>query len=100
MLSIIWEFKVRGSHREEFEREYGSSGTWAQLFGRSPDFLGTELRRDIAKPGRYLTIDRWAHSHSFEAFCKTFASEYAALDQKYQALSFEERLIGQFETVD
>ena len=79
MLSILWEFKVRERHREEFECEYGSLGTWTQLFSCSQDFLGTELLRDLAEPGRYLTIDRWANPHSFEAFCKTFVSEYNAL---------------------
>ena len=43
MLVRIWQYDVALGHETQFERYYGPTGCWAQLFARSADHLGTEL---------------------------------------------------------
>ena len=45
---IVWRFEVAADRRAEFERAYGSTGDWAQLFARSPDYLGTSILEMLA----------------------------------------------------
>jgi len=63
---------IDDTRRTEFELRYGPRGAWAVLFGRAQGFLGTQLLRDEATPGRCLTIDRW---QSAEAGDHTLNSE-------------------------
>jgi len=92
----LWEFHVKPEARAEFERAYGPEGDWAQLFGKSPDYRGTELLRDPSGSGRYLTLDRWASRDAFLQFKREFQSEYAALDRQCEALTERESLLGEF----
>ena len=97
VLTILWEFRVKAGREAEFERRYGPEGDWAQLFRRSPAYRGTELLRDTAEPGRYLTLDRWESSAAYEEFKRQVAQEYAALDRECEALTESERCLGRFE---
>jgi len=93
---IIWEFEPEPARVAEFEAAYGSQGDWARLFGRSPEYLGTELLRDTGRPSRYLTIDRWASTEGFDEFRGRFNREYNQLDSACGALTRRETLIGRF----
>jgi heme-degrading monooxygenase HmoA len=92
----VWEFLVDDARRIEFERHYGPRGSWAALFGRAPGYLGTELLRDEATAGRYLTLDRWRSAAAYRAFREQSAAEYAALDLECEALTRAERALGSF----
>ena len=94
---IVWEFVPREGMEREFENVYGSHGEWAKLLGRSARFLGTELLRGADRT--YFTIDRWETSEAFAAFQRQWRREYDELDQRSEALTEEERLIGRFERV-
>lgn len=91
---LVWEFRVPAAHREEFERRYGPAGDWARLFARGEGYLGTQLLRDAADPGRYLTLDRWRSAADWEAFRAAHAADYAALDAMCEALTTDERALG------
>jgi len=93
----IWEFHVKTECASEFERVYGSHGPWAQLFRRSPEYLGTELVRDLSRAGRYLTMDRWTSHEALGHFKRQFAEEYAALDKECERMTQAEAMIGDFE---
>ena len=69
--AIVWEFLISKESRLEFESIYGPGGPWAELFRQSPNYLGTELLRDLSRPGRYLTIDRWTSARPCTASNKT-----------------------------
>ena len=56
MLVRVWQYDVTPGHEAEFERLYSASGAWAQLFGRSADYLGTELYQAVEQPRQYLTV--------------------------------------------
>ena len=93
----VWEFQVRAECVPEFEKIYGADGQWAQLFRRSPLYLGTEFVRDLECAGRYLTIDRWISREAFRQFKQQFAADYAALDETCERLTESETHVGDFE---
>ena len=93
----VWEFRVRGDRREEFERHYGAGGSWAQLFRQADGYDGTELLRDRSDQLRYLTIDRWASAEAYRAFRADFARPYTALDERCAGLTTHEAALGEYD---
>lgn len=96
MFVVVWHFEVAEEKIAAFEAAYGPQGEWAQLFGASPRYGGTELLRDAYVPGCYLTIDRWASEADFRAFRKEHDKEYEALDRACDALTAKETRVGAF----
>ncbi len=96
MFVVVWQFEIAEEKIAGFEAAYGSDGAWAQLFRRSPSYLGTELLRDAYVPGAYLTIDRWAGEDDFRAFRKEHDKEYEALDRECDELTARETRVGAF----
>ena len=82
-----------------FEETYGPNGAWGQLFRQSPDYLGTELIRDLDHLGRYLTLDHWTSRESLHRFKQAHQSAYAALDKQCESLTEKETFLGDFESV-
>lgn len=93
---IAWEFEVPAVNREEFERVYGGAGDWAAFFARAAGYLGTSLLRDVARPGTYVTIDRWRSENDFLAFLECARPAYEALDLRCRGLASGERRLGAF----
>lgn len=93
---VIWEFQPRSDSGAEFERAYGPQGVWAPLFRRSLDYLGTELLRDLDRPDRYVTIDRWTSRTAYERFRTERAVEYRAIDEQCARLTEREAFVGAF----
>lgn len=94
--SYLWEFQVNPDMEAAFERHYGSTGTWAQLFRLAPGYVETLLLKDNAVPGRYLTLDRWISRDAHDAFRTAFAQQYAQLDNQCEDLTVSERSLGAF----
>lgn len=92
MIAFVWRYVVRPAHIADFERTYGPSGAWAELFARADGYLGTELLR--GGEGRYLTIDRWRSAADFDAFMTSHRAAYQALDAICDAWTIEEERIG------
>jgi heme-degrading monooxygenase HmoA len=97
MYRIVWAFDVRAGDWAEFERIYGPEGEWAQLFRKAAGYQGSDLLRDVAREGRYVTIDRWQSRADFQRFYEQFAREYRALDERCERLTSDEQRIGEFE---
>lgn len=97
MIHIIWEYEVDSSQAKTFEEVYGSRGDWVSLFQQSQNYHGTMLLKDHAKPGRYLTIDRWNNIDDFENFKSKNIDSYNKLDHRCDALTLAEKKIGVFE---
>jgi quinol monooxygenase YgiN len=96
---IVWEFRVRPEARDAFEEIYSPDGYWARLFRESVDYLGTQLSRDLDRPGRYLTCDYWTSREAMHHFKQTHDAEYNAFDQQCEHLTDKEFLVGEFECV-
>lgn len=96
MFVVIWQFEIAETKVAAFEAAYGPQGVWAQLFGSSPDYQGTELLRDAYVPGSYLTIDRWTSESAFRAFRKDHDDAYEKLDRECDTLTDRESRIGAY----
>jgi quinol monooxygenase YgiN len=99
MIQIVWEFRVQADKRDDFERHYAASGTWAEFFRRDTAYQGTQLLRDMTDPCRYVTIDTWEDQDSYGAFRAMHRQEYTALDQQMEALTESEQRLGVFDAV-
>jgi heme-degrading monooxygenase HmoA len=96
MFVVVWRFEIAEEKIAAFEAAYGEDGEWARLFRSSPNYLGTELLRDVYIPGAYLTIDRWKSEEDFRAFRKEHDSGYEMLDRACDALTGRETRIGAY----
>src|SRR6266446_9364423 len=95
----IWEFQVKPESISAFEETYGPDAAWAQLFRQSPDYLGTQLLRNLDHPGRYVTLDHWAARESLHHFKQDHQSAYNALDKLCESLTEKEAFLGDLENV-
>lgn len=96
MFVILWQFDIAEDKIAGFEAAYGPNGSWAGLFARSPEYLGTELLKDAYVPGRYVTIDRWRSEEAFRAFRAQHDPDYEALDRACDSVTAAETRIGAF----
>jgi len=96
MFVILWQFDIAEEKVSAFEEAYGPTASWARLFGRSSEYLGTELLRDAYVPGRFVTVDRWENEEAFRAFRATHDADYEALDRACDSLVAAESRIGAF----
>ena len=96
MFVVVWQFEIAEEKVPAFEAAYAPDGAWAQLFGASPEYRGTELLRDAYIPGGYLTIARWASEEAFRAFRKDHDQEYETLDRICDSLTSRETRIGAY----
>ena len=96
MIRVVWEFVVRADAAPRFERAYGPDGDWARLFAAHDGFRGTVLLRDLAQPGRYLTVDSWDSAEHRAAMLAAAREEYERLDRTCAELTESERDVGTF----
>lgn len=94
MYRIVWEYEAHPDRLAEFEDVYGPTGRWTVFFGRSENYLGTELFRSTGAPAHFVLVDTWKSRIVYEAFRRTHAEEYAALDEECQRLRTRERALG------
>jgi len=94
--TYLWEFIVEPEHLDEFQRHYGSQGSWVQLFRQAPGYIETLLLQDSTNPHRFITLDRWNNDAAYRKFRSEFSQQYAALDSRCEKLTIRETLIGEF----
>ena len=94
MYRIVWEYEAQPERLEEFEAVYGPEGRWTAFFRTSEDYLGTELFRSTTEPEHFVLVDCWKSRVAYEAFRRTYAEAYAALDDSCQAVRRRERTLG------
>ena len=94
--AYIWQYKIQPDLRPEFLAAYCPGGEWTRLFARDPEYIETQLLQDAAASDQYLTIDYWKSQRARDAFRKTCASEFNALDEKCEAFTQSEIFIGDF----
>ena len=94
--TYMWEFDVPPANQSEFERIYGPTGPWVELFRQASGYLGTHLLRDRSTSTRYVTIDRWCDELAHREFRSKYADAYAALDLKCEGLASLETSLGTY----
>jgi quinol monooxygenase YgiN len=97
--AYVWEFIVSPEHVGAFERTYGASGEWVQLFRRGSGYLRSELYRDRSQSNRFITIDYWDSKEAWDSFRTRFHEEFEALDASCAAWTTSEVEIGRFEPI-
>ena len=98
MFLVLWEFEVKPSCENRFEKIYSAGGDWDSLFRRDANHHGSRLFRDTSRPHVYITIDSWKSRGAYEDFLATHAAEYHALDTSGKGICENERYLGSFET--
>ncbi len=93
---VLWEFQVSDSMEGMFERFYSVHGDWVQLFRKSPEFIRTELIRDLNRSQRYATLDFWTTKADYETFRRDHRAAYEALDAKCRDFTTRETELGIF----
>ena len=93
----LWEYIVAPGKADDFKRAYGPDGEWVLLFTEAPGYVRTELHRDSAEPGRFVTIDYWESEAAWREFRTRFSVRFEALDARCAALTLRETEIGRFE---
>lgn len=91
MFVTVWKFVVRSENAAEFERHYGSDGSWVALFRKAPGYIRTELYK--GEPGEYLTLDFWENAQTYLEFKAARGAEYAELDSQLETLTEREEAI-------
>jgi quinol monooxygenase YgiN len=99
MIYVLWQFRAKPDKIEQFERDYGPDGVWAQLFRKSPRYERSVLLRDPAQDASYIVIDIWQDEASYQAFKKEFRDEYERIDRQCETLTAEEKPLGIFDAV-
>jgi len=89
----VWEYQVPDDRAGAFTAAYAADGAWGELFGQAAGFVGTELYRDAARPGRFLTIDRWQDERDWRSFLDAFGPAYESLDAQFEGLAATERSV-------
>ena len=93
---IVWEYRVKAAGEAEFVARYGPQGDWARFFRGSAAYVRTELVKDVAAAGRYLTLDYWQSQEAFKKFLKENPAEYERLDKEAEGLTEQETRLGAF----
>jgi heme-degrading monooxygenase HmoA len=97
MYVIVWKYQVLADSEMEFRVAYGPDGDWAGRFAKHDGFVGTELVT-TDEPYHYLTIDRWDSAEAFDAYMGLDRAEYRGLDERFEALTVSEKLVGRGST--
>jgi heme-degrading monooxygenase HmoA len=92
----IWTYDVKPGKESQFEELYGNNGAWVKLFRKYPDYLKTELHKDIKIPFRYVTMDYWKSSEAYYDFRKKEIKTFEEIDKVGEELTGSEIKIGEF----
>ncbi len=99
LFAYVWEYRVHDDELERFQEVYGPGGDWVQLFEKAEGYVRTDLFRDADDPARFLTTDFWVSRNARDTFRRKFAEAFEKLDRECEALTVEERFVGDFDVL-
>jgi quinol monooxygenase YgiN len=100
VIAVVWRFEVRPGASAEFERMYGSDGTWTNLSRRSRSFLGSSFLRDIGSEDRYLLVEYWSEMMVYEKHLASFKMQLDLLERERAKLVDRIETLGVFSALD
>lgn len=80
----IWRFEVRAGSEEDFVSI--NKNDWPALFGRSNDYGGTVLGRNVTHPRVYVTMDTWTSKDAFDKFVIANQRDFDELCERHEGL--------------
>ena len=69
------------------------------MFKKGNEYIQTKLFRYANNQTLFITIDFWNNKDARDYFIKTHQSEYDEIDKRYEVLTLEEELIGEYSLV-
>ena len=93
MFVILWDFEVKPGNEAVFERVYGRSGQWAQLFQQDPRYRGTKLLRDVSDSSHFYTVDYWDFESAYYEFITQNQAAYEEMDRATQGLTVRDHRV-------
>jgi heme-degrading monooxygenase HmoA len=96
LIGVVFLYEARDP--DSFAQAYGPSGEWAQFFAGARGYLGSELLRDVDQPGRYLLIDRWESTATYNDFVEANQAEYMRRSDETSFHYVQELRFGTFES--
>ena len=100
MLLVLWEYRAKPGHTEDFESLYRPDGVWTELLKQSPAFISTTLWHDRRDPLRYVVSDRWTSEVPYDEFIVQFDAEIAAMSVRSKRNWDREVMMGRFDLLD
>jgi heme-degrading monooxygenase HmoA len=97
VIALIFLYEARDA--ESFEQAYGPNGEWAEFFKGARGYIGTELLHDVEQPRRYLVVDRWESSETYNDFLETNREEYMRRSDEMAFHYVQELRFGTFGSV-
>jgi len=97
MFIAIWKYVVNPQFLKAFEKLYGPTGAWVQLFKTGDGYLGTELMWVTGQTNVYMTIDKWESMGQYHNFYNLHKKLIDEIDQQGDALTLSEEKLGWFE---
>ena len=96
MYSIIWKYKIYPEHKDIFEKEYGTEGTWNTFFRASEKYNRSELFQSHSEADTYLLVEEWNDEQAYRTFITLNQDEYERLSSEFEHLYSEEHQVGTF----
>lgn len=93
---VIWKYRIKPEHKEKFEFEYGSNGTWSLLFAKSDKYKGSYLCKSETEANSYILIDTWINKQTYEDFKRINQEAYDQLSAGFEYHYETEEKIGSF----
>jgi heme-degrading monooxygenase HmoA len=97
MYVVLWEFYCKRDQKDKLIQANMPNGKWHRFFSSSPDYLGTEVLRDVNNKERLVILDRWSSKISYDNFLDRHCKEYEEIDHNLRNLTDAENSIGSFE---
>jgi len=88
----IWRFRIRESCSDNFIKM--NTCDWPTFFGRSSEYKGTTIGRNVDDPRIFATIDEWTSKSAFEEYIEANRQEYDKLNTRHQQLYESVRDVG------
>ncbi|MHA2090975.1 MAG: antibiotic biosynthesis monooxygenase family protein [Candidatus Kariarchaeaceae archaeon] len=97
--TYVWKYQAKPEFKSDFEKAYGPSGDWSQLFTKAEGYIKTELMHERDNPDWYITVDYWESYDAVQVFRKKFSQEFLVLDEKCERFTNTEIYLGDFDIV-
>lgn len=96
MFVLMWTYRVKPEHVENFKHAYGGDGVWAEAFAAGEGYIRTDLYQDPDDALVFITMDHWETKRAFERFQREHADRYWEIDAACDSWTDEENFDGAY----
>lgn len=96
MFVLIWTYRVKPEHVEDFKHAYGEGGVWTEAFANGEGYIRTDLYQDPDDALLFITLDHWQSKRAFERFQREHGDRYREIDACCDDWTDEETFDGAY----